>query len=253
MCRKSNDRTDVANLISSLGSVENVLPQTSNAIIVPEFSSKSGEKVLTISSRINDLSKGLAATGTPEQQEKLMYAIVSEIAKLDMTIRESLLERRDDQFYSREKELIKRAFISVTAPENAVLRICLPPLIGRQFRGSYNIYWKLKAALSQFEKDHPFPHLNNEKVVLIYKRYSTNLAVGHSCDNDNWEMKRATNAIAEALNYSDNPEHFSMLYTTVKSSVDCVEATVVRQADMHLFLEYLEKGTPEDQALFNWK
>lgn len=253
MCQKSNGRTDVANLISTLRRVEDISPQTNNTIIVPKFSSKSCEKVLTISSRINDLSQNLATTNVPLKQEKLMYDLVSEIAKLDMTVREAVLERRDDLFFSREKELVKRAFISVTVPENAVIRVCLPPLIGRQFKGSYNIYWKLKAALSQFEKEHPFPNLSGEKMVLMYKRYSTNLAVGHSCDNDNWEMKRVTNAIAEALNHSDNPEHFSMFYTTVQSAVDCVEATVIKQSDMHLFLGYLENGTPEDQSPFAWE
>lgn len=203
-------------------------------------------KIVDLASLIVQLSNKLMRSekASCDEQEGLLYSLISSIAMLDMTVRTSILERRDKCFYEKEKQLVANSFIHISVPSNAIVRVIVPPLIGRQFKGSYNIYWKLKEALSQFEIGHPFEVPHGEKLVLIYKRYSRNLTAVHTCDNDNWEMKRATNAISEALNYSDNAEHFSMLYTTVKSSTDCVEATVIKQKDLVLFLDYLTDEHP---------
>lgn len=181
----------------------------------------------------------------PSQVQKdLMYRLAETVSMMDMTVRANILGRRDDGYFEREEHISKHAHISICEPKNAVLRVVLPPLIGRKIKGSYNIYWKLKAALSQYEQKCGMPDIKDEKLVLIYKIYARSLDIGHVCDNDNWEMRRTTNAISEALNRSDNPAHFSMFYTAVESSVDCVEATVIYQKNLSEFLDYLVDSTP---------
>lgn len=246
---KNRVQNDVSGLINELLSPDITLPpsknthndSTQNLKIAPEMCTK----IHTMADKINVISKKLNNNMPAFETENILYRLISEISMLDMTIRACLLEKRNNSFFEREKELVKGSHIHISTPSNAIIRVTIPPLVGRQFKGSYNIYWKLKSALAQFEKNYKLPRLEGEKLLLIYKRYSTNLAVGHTCDNDNWEMKRTTNAISEALNYSDNSEHFSMVYTTVKSNTDCVEATVIKQKDMALFLHYLSEAKPE--------
>lgn len=244
--RASNDVTGLITELSHSDStfqpVKNVADLRPGAPYVP---AETVEKMRSMADEIKASAEKLNADMPPDKKESLLYGLISDVAMLDMTARTCLLERKNDSFLGKEKELVKRSNIRISTPTGTVIRVTLPPLIGRQFKGSYNIYWKLKSALSQYEISHGMPRPEGEKLLLIYKRYSTNLAVGHTCDNDNWEMKRTTNAISEALNYSDNADHFSMLYTTVQSHVDCVEATVIKQRDMALFLNYLSDAEPE--------
>ncbi len=254
---KNRVSNDVSGLINELLSPDTTLTPSksthNNSSQNLEIAPETCTKIHAMADKINVIAKKLSNNMPEFEAENVLYRLVSEISMLDMTVRSCLLEKRDESFFERERELVKSSRIHISTPANAIIRVTIPPLVGRQFRGSYNIYWKLKSALAQFERNHKFPRPEGEKLVLIYKRYSTNLAVGHTCDNDNWEMKRATNAISEALNYSDNSEHFSMVYTTVKSDTDCVEATVIKQKDMALFLDYLSEAKPEKNIFIDVK
>ena len=254
---KNRASNDVSGLINELlnpdtSLIPSHLPNNSspqNLEVAPETCAK----IHSMADKINVIAKKLSNNTPIFVAENILYNLVSEISILDMTVRACLLEKRNDGFFEREKELVKGSYIHVSIPANAIIRVTIPPLVGRRFKGSYNIYWNLKLALAQFETNHKFSRPEGEKLVLIYKRYSINLAVGHTCDNDNWEMKRTTNAISEALNYSDNSEHFSMVYTTVQSDTDCVEATVIKQKDMMLFLDYLSEAKPEKNIFIDAK
>lgn len=195
--------------------------------------------------RIVKMTDELKMATTSNERENLLLSLAEQISLMDMTLRENLLDKRDEHCWEREKALVKGAKIVVSSPQNTLLRISLPPMIGRELRGAYNTYWKLKSALALYMQEYKIPNVEGEKLVLIYKKYTVNLDIGYVCDNDNWEMKRTTNAIAEALNYSDNPMHFSMVYTTVLSSANYVEATVVLQKNFPQMLDYIKSNVPE--------
>lgn len=254
---KNRVSNDVSGLINELLSPDMSLTSSknthNNSSQNLEITSETCAKIHAMADRVNVLAKNLSNNMPASETENVLYRLISEIAMLDMTVRTCLLEKRNEGFFEREKEFVKGSYIHISTPANAIIRATIPPLVGRQFKGSYNIYWRLKSALAEFERRHKIPRSEGERLVLIYKRYSTNLAVGHTCDNDNWEMKRTTNAISEALNYSDNSEHFSMVYTTVKSNTDCVEATVIKQEDMALFLDYLSEAKPVKNIFINAK
>lgn len=247
---KCPHKSDVSRLINELLTSEDnknfTLAEDKKAPEPLSISSEICKKICKLTHEIRVVAERLDGEQPVEEQEKILYSLASKTALLDMTIRSNMVEKHSVESPKRqEKGLVKGSYIHIYTPEKTLIRVVIPPLIGRQFKGSYNIYWKLKVAFAQYEETRSLPRPDGEKLVLIYKRYSKNLSVVHSCDNDNWEMKRVTNAISEALNYSDNTEHFSMLYTTVKSDTDCVEATVVKQKDLHLFLDYMVSEKPE--------
>lgn len=208
------------------------------------------EEVADLSRKMLDSIQKLI--GNPDfsylKQEPELYKIISNNSKIDMTLRSCILGYKDSGYPQREKELVSHYNIAISQPQNTILRVLIPPMIGRQFSGSYNIYWKLKSAFAQYETKYKFESAEGKKVVLIYKRYVTNPNAAVCCDNDNFEMQRVTNAISEAVNWSDNAVQFSMMYTAVESSVDCVEATLCLQENFGLFLDYLLDKTPPTQT-----
>ncbi len=182
------------------------------------------------------IKPGLSISRMPED---LLIALLEQLSQADMVVRAGIIGGKDYGYVERRKKVVQHIPIEVSQPQNTVLRISMPPLVGRKFRGSYNIYWALKTALEEYGEVHGIDNVQGEKLLLIYKRYAKNLSVCYTCDNDNWEAKRITNALAEALNYSDNAEHFSMLYTSAKSDVDRMEATVILMKNLPLFTGYI--------------
>lgn len=190
-----------------------------------------------------------AGTENNSVPDDVLYSLLEQTSQLDMAVREGILGYKDSGYAGRRGRLASQIPVIVAQPPGTVLRISLPPLIGRRFRGSYNLYWAVKIALEEYCASHTIDTPLSEKLLLIYKRYARNLDVCYTCDNDNWETKRVTNALSEALNYSDNAEHFSMMYTAVKGSVDCMEATIVRIQDMGAHLNYILDPTPAQPLL----
>lgn len=160
--------------------------------------------ILSKAERILKISKSFPPSKSIDMvDDRRLYSLLAEISILDMTVRSGILGGRNKEFVNREKRLVDNTNIIVCKPENALLRVALPPLVGRRYRGSYNIYWKLKSALNQYERQEGIEHVVSGKLVLLYKQYTRSLEACQTCDNDNWEMRRTTNAITEALNYSD--------------------------------------------------
>lgn len=173
-----------------------------------------------------------------------LYDLLAESTQLSMAIRKSILGYKDYGYLFRRKRLNEYLPVRVEQPQGTILRISIPPLIGRPFHGSYNIYWGVKIALEEYFAHVPVPDLVGKKLLLIYKKYAPDLSVCFTCDNDNWEAKRVTNAISEALYYSDNAEHFSMMYTAVICPLSYVEATVILLEDFPKFADYIMDGHP---------
>lgn len=187
------------------------------------------------------IPSGTENTSVPDD---VLYDILAQISQLDMAVRAGILGYKDSGYAGRRGRLVSQIPVIVAQPPGTVLRVSLPPLMGRRFRGSYNLYWAVKIALEEYCANHTIDTPSSEKLLLIYKRYARNLDVCYTCDNDNWETKRVTNALSEALNYSDNAEHFSMMYTAVKGTVDYMEATIVRMQDVETHLNYILDTTP---------
>lgn len=231
-------------LVDALLNTEHIEPSASNAPrIVTGYDST--DFVISKSKKLQkDISLLPPQRALDEVDESVLYRLLSDISILDQTVREAILGGKDEGYATRERALAMASNIVVAKPPKAILRILIPPLAGRQFSGSYNIYWKLKTVLNQYAHEHEIEHISEGKLVLLYKKYAKRIDACYTCDCDNWEMKRVTNAIAETLNYSDNAEHFSMMYTAVKSQVDCVEATVLRMESFPFFFDYLTESVP---------
>lgn len=176
--------------------------------------------------------------------EDILFSIMEDTGQIQMEVRNALVEQRYQGHQENRRRLLEMSKIRIAVPQNALLRISLPPLVGRKYRGSYNIYFELKMALEQFFKKHRVPELNRAKLLLIYKKYSPDLSIRYTCDNDNCETKRTTNAIAEAINYSDNAANFSFLYTAVESEHRMMEATLLRIDCLPHFFDYLTCPIP---------
>lgn len=168
-----------------------------------------------------------------------LIGLLENATQISMAARDAYVGGKDEWYESRREALTGHLPVRVGCPENALLRVSIPPLIGRRIKGSFDVYWNVKIALEEYYSKHERPTLTGKKLLLIYKKYAPNLGVCYTCDNDNWESKRVTNAISEALRYSDNAEHFSMMYTAVESDSNFVEATVIHIQDLPKFASYL--------------
>lgn len=174
-----------------------------------------------------------------------LFSILEESTQVSMSVREALIGTKDPLYVSRREKLCGQIYnIVVGHPEGTILRVSLPPLVQARYKGSYDIYRATKIMLSEYYSKHERPVVQGEKLLLLYKKYAKDLTADYTCDNDNWEAKRVTNAISEALLYSDNAEHFSMMYTAVKSDRCYVEATVICLANLPKFTDYILDPIP---------
>ncbi|MBN3025038.1 hypothetical protein JXX19_01215 [Ruthenibacterium lactatiformans] len=171
--------------------------------------------------------------------DKKLYTLLEQITQADMAVRNAILGALDSKRPERRKRYVERLNIHVSQPKNCILRLTLPPLASAKFAGSYDIYQNTKLALEEYFSTRNVPDLTGQKLTLIYKRVVKNIRSNAVCDNDNWEMKRVTNAITETLFYSDNAAHFSFFYTTVEGPIAGTEATVIRETNLMDFTGYL--------------
>lgn len=211
----------------------------------PQTHTASTDFVLNKIAALNKLKDSiLPHINTSSLNEELVFSLLENATQISMVARDAYIGSKDADYSKRRERFVSGANIEITQPEQAILRVSLPPLIGRRFKGSYDIYWSLKYALEEYFSTHNVPQFKDEKLFLIYKKYGKNLTVSYTCDNDNWEAKRTTNAISEAINYSDNADHFSFIYTAVKSTTNYVEATLIKAEDLPLFCHYLTDNNP---------
>lgn len=201
-----------------------------------------------VMNRINALQKTAKKLRIDEDlqsvHEDYLLDLLQDSTQISMVVRDAYLGGKNAWYGSRREEICEHLPVKVGHPNGTIIRITVPPLIGTRFKGSYDVYWNVKIVLEEYYSKHERPALYGKKLLLIYKKYAPNLSADFTCDNDNWEAKRVTNAISEALLYSDNAEHFSMMYTAVKSEFSFVEATVIRIEDMEKFADYILDPAP---------
>lgn len=110
------------------------------------------------------------------------------------------------------------------------LKITLIPLCAYPIRGAYNVYFDVFDALKKASNK---PVLkDNKRYTIVYNRVVKGplvLAKGR-CDNDNFEMKRVTNAISDALGIADSVDKFSFYYTTTEGESSKTEVFLLEEA-----------------------
>lgn len=176
--------------------------------------------------------------------EDTLLSMISDVSQLEMALRNAYIQGPERALRWQKKTYLEKAPIIIGQPAGALLCLSLPALVGRYYKGSYNVYFRTKLALEEYFSCNNSLSVQGKKILLIYKKYTSKKTLSYICDNDNWEMKRVTNAISETLNYSDNAFHFSILYTTVFSSADCVEALLIEQDRLPDFRWYLAFENP---------
>lgn len=110
------------------------------------------------------------------------------------------------------------------------LKITLLPLCAYPIRGAYNTYFDVYNALQNADNK---PVLAaNKRYTIVYNRVVKGplvLAKGR-CDNDNFEMKRVTNAISDALGIADSVDKFSFYYITTEGEQSKTEVSLLEEA-----------------------
>jgi len=223
--------------------VSSLNKDTNDSIRTPHLESSEFilNRIKALDKRQYDITKIKNISELPEDTK---IEIIENTTQILMAFRCAYLNPNKLDYYENRKKFVGDLNIVIGNYQDIILRISLPPLIGRLFKGSYDIYHSLKYALEEFYSHTNLPLVTNKKLLLIYKRYATNLTGQGAFDNDNWESKKTTNAISESINHSDNPKNFSFLYTAVESDTDLVEATLIFMEDFPNFFEYLHDTFP---------
>lgn len=127
----------------------------------------------------------------------------------------------------------------------AILLMDFPPLVNSSYRyGEYGLSKRAEIELFKWFHTRTLPDFDeNNRFLYIYKRYVSG-PIDMASDNDNWEMKRITNAVSQAIGFSDNPRFSEFFYTSVHSDFDGAELMLIRHKDLFSFMDYLDSGTP---------
>lgn len=177
--------------------------------------------------------------GSEKSRNKQLYQALSLLTRAQISVREGILGDRDDGYFDRAADVAELQEIKVIPVENGIIRLVLPPLASKKYVGSYNIYKSVKLALQAYQEKHGRIDVIGKKLIIIYKRFTPYFGLENDIDNDNWESKRVTNAITEAIEYSDNTAHLSMFYTTSRSNESRVEVTLIEQQSLPFFENYV--------------
>lgn len=178
-------------------------------------------------------------------QEDILQ-MLSYTEKLDKSLRSCLKEESILDSDSRNTESLELwTDVHVYEYENAILLMDFPPLVNSSYRfKEYGLSKRAEIELFRWFHSHKMPDFEAEnRFLYIYKRY-VSTPIDTVSDNDNWEMKRITNAVSQAIGFSDNPRFSEFFYTTVHSEFDGAELMLIRHNDLVLFSDYLISGTP---------
>lgn len=179
-----------------------------------------------------------------ELPQNEILRILADTEMLDKSLR-SCVKAETILYGSNEKSLEMWSDIHVYEYADAVLLMDFPPLVNTSYRnGEYGLSKRAEMALYHWFSTHcPPDFISGNRFLYIYKRYTSD-AIDMSSDNDNWEMKRITNSVSQAIGYSDNPRFSEFLYTTVESDFNGAELLLIRHSQLPTFFDYLTSGTP---------
>lgn len=121
----------------------------------------------------------------------------------------------NEQNYVR-KSLIKD--IVITEHPGCIFKMAMYPLQAAPSKRIYNVYDDVQQALRAFVREHPILMSTKERYTIVYEkvvRGDVVLKRGVS-DNDNFEVRRVTNAICDTLLIQDSADKMSFFFTTVQ-------------------------------------
>ncbi len=223
--------------------IDGSISDEKSAVFVPDTTGVASAKFL--SARVNKLGRlagEITRENTPIDQlpEWVLTGFFEESAMIEAAVRDAIkFGDRPDKKPVHDKLMAMRRTV-IGRPGNTLLRVSLPPLMWAKMRGAYNVYFELKELLSAYFQEHGIPETTDQKLFLLYKKYAPNLSSDYTCDNDNWESQRVTNAIIEAIGRSDEAANLSLVYTAVLNPNRLVEATLIEEKNLSLFLDYLK-------------
>lgn len=142
------------------------------------------------------------------------------------------LDSSDTNTFSDSSD--KLSSVVVSSPSGTYLQLELYPLVRLPIKGGYNVYFDVKTAVQQYLREHDVCIPEDNRFTLIYAKITTadvKLAKGR-CDNDNFEMKRVTNAITDAIGIADSVDKFSFFYTTIHGNEDKTIVKMVPEIDV---------------------
>lgn len=166
------------------------------------------------------------------QEDALLFDAYERIERMRYWVRECEPVWRQDKHtpcYAAEPQMKN---IEISSGQDYLLKITLFPLVRFPSKGGYNIYSDLKAALQKFLAEHPVNPAKDMRLTIVYRRIVPwELTLGKArCDNDNFEMRRCTNAITDALAISDSVDKISFFYTTEQvPHRNCVEVFLLNE------------------------
>lgn len=164
------------------------------------------------------------------QNRQEILTIIQETELIRLSIRKTI-PYLPEQITTKEKA-IEPLGITVSTPSYALLMVDMIPLNPQPTKGSYNVYYEVREALKNYLSQHPMILNPKQRYTLIYKRIvpgDLRLATG-KCDNDNFEMKRVTNAITDTIGIADSVDKFSFYYTTVAGKSHHTEVILVYES-----------------------
>lgn len=172
-----------------------------------------------------------------------ILTLLSQTEMLDKSLRSCLTDATIKANSAGELELWSD--VAVYNYPGAVLLLTLPPLVNASYKnGEYGISKRAEIELYKWFLTHKPPDFDSDnRFLYAYKRYSSK-ALGVVSDNDNWEMRRITNAVSQAIGYSDSPRFAEFYYSTVESDYDGAELLLIRHQDLPDFMDFLGSGTP---------
>jgi hypothetical protein len=112
------------------------------------------------------------------------------------------------------------AMAVIDVPEGYLLRIKTPLLYSGKYSGAYLSANFIDDAIKKYqEKNGPLTVPGHAPLVMVFERYVTK-NMNKICDNDNYEQRRVTNTIANALGVSDAFDSMAFFYTTKRTRAE---------------------------------
>ena len=139
----------------------------------------------------------------------------------------------------QDKEATSIKDVIVSTPNGYILQVKLPLLYGKQFPGAYLTAALVEDAIKEYQKkDGMIVIPKNEQLVMIFERHIADKKE-QVCDNDNYEQRRVTNAIANVLNVSDAYDTMAFYYCakivhTLQSSCSIVSVMTQKEFCNHV-------------------
>lgn len=236
----SVSKRNFTDIFSEIGiDVENIDDKTPISEHLPVNTVKPEEKYASLdyiqrrASKILDILTKIKTSKMKENDALISILQENELMRREIrTLASNVYDPDNESRFERIDAKLQSVIVS--QPNGCYLKIELYPLIGKPIKGGYNVYFEVKDAVSRYIYENRVKFPQDKRFTLVYQRVTTGdliLAKGR-CDNDNFEMKRVTNAISDAIGIADSVDKFSFFYTTIQGKEDKTEVFLLPEIDV---------------------